>query len=106
MSATRRAATSRGSFPTPTFADLVDELERALRLRLRESPAVTLALGAGAGFILGGGLTLGVLSRAAQLGLRFVLADRAEQMLAEWVTMGRRTEESPQASNPRTGDRR
>jgi hypothetical protein len=47
---------------------------------------------------------VGVLSCAVQLGLRFALANRAEQMLADWVTMGRRAEGPQEASNRKTGD--
>ena|SRR5262245_15168153 len=105
MSAAARAASPRTAAPTtPSFADLFDDLEGAMRLRLRESPLLTLAVAGGLGYVLGGGLTVGVLSRAVQLGLRFALANRAEQMLADWVTMGRRAEGSQQTSNRRTGD--
>jgi hypothetical protein len=100
MSAATRATSSRTATPTTaSFADLVDDLERALRLRLRESPLLTLAAAGGLGYVLGGGLTVGVLSRAVQLGIRFALTSRAEQMLAEWVTMGRRENGSREASN-------
>lgn len=103
MNAAARAASPRAASPTtPSFADLVDDLEGALRLRLRESPLLTLAVAGGVGYVLGGGLTVGVLSRAVHLGLRFALANRAEQMLADWVTMGRRS--GQEASNRRTGD--
>jgi len=44
-------------------------------------------------------LTVGVLSRAVQLGIRFALASRAEQMLADWVTMGRREDGAQETSN-------
>jgi hypothetical protein len=104
MSAARAASQRAGAPTTPSFVDLVDDLEGALRLRLRESPLLTLAVAGGIGYVLGGGLTVGVLSRAVQLGLRFALANRAEQMLADWVTMGRRAEGSQEASNRRTGD--
>jgi hypothetical protein len=100
MTAAARATSSRAASPTsPTFADLVDDFERALRLRLRESPLLTLAAAGGLGYVLGGGLTVGVLSRAVQLGIRFALASRAEQMLADWVTMGRREDGAQETSN-------
>jgi hypothetical protein len=85
-------------------AGVLGELDAALRLRLRESPALTLAIAGGIGYALGGGLTVGVLSRALQVGLRFALANRAEQWLVDWVTMGRGAEESREASNRKTGD--
>jgi hypothetical protein len=70
------------------FADLVGELEAALRLRLRESPRLTFAVAGGIGYVLGGGLTPAVLTRTLRLALRVVVANRAEQALADWVTMG------------------
>jgi hypothetical protein len=51
-------------------------------------------------------LTIGVLSRAVQVGLRFVLANRAEQWLVDWVTMDRRATGARERSDHRTGDRR
>jgi len=95
----------RGAPSKPSLADAFGELDAALRLRLRESPALTLAVAGGIGYALGGGLTIGVLSRAVQVGLRFALANRAEQWLADWVTMGRGTHRSREASNRKTGDK-
>jgi hypothetical protein len=73
-------------------------------LQLRESPGLTLAIAAGIGYALGGGLTIGVLSRTVQVGLRFALANRAEQWLADWFTIDRRTGGSREASNRETDD--
>ena len=105
MDASTRAAPPRTAASKPSLTDVLGELDGALRLRLRESPVLTLALAGGIGFALGGGLTIGVLTRAVQVGLRFALANRAEQSLADWVTMGRRTERTREASNRKTGDR-
>ncbi|MET0153860.1 MAG: hypothetical protein ABW298_14795 [Candidatus Binatia bacterium] len=93
-SASSRVVPPRRAASRPSFADLVGELEDALRLRLRESPALTFAVAGGVGYALGGGLTVGVLARALQLGLRAIVANRAEQILADWVTMSRRTEDA------------
>jgi hypothetical protein len=69
--------------------DLVGELEAALLLRLRERPALTLAVAGGFGYVLGGVLTVGMLTRALRLGLRVALAGHAEQALVDWLVMGR-----------------
>jgi hypothetical protein len=105
VNASTRVVPPHAAASKPSLADVLGELDAALRLRLRESPGLTLAVAGGIGYALGGGLTIGVLSRAVQLGLRFALTSRAEQMLADWVTMGYRTEGSREASNRKTGDR-
>jgi hypothetical protein len=83
----------------PTFADLVGEVEAALRLRFRETPLLTLAVAGGVGYVLGGGLTVGVLARALRLGVRALLTNHAEQVFADWVTIGRRRDDAREASN-------
>jgi hypothetical protein len=103
-SASTRVAPSRESASKPSFTDLAGELEAALRLRLRESPVLTLAVAGGVGYVLGGGLTVGVLTRVLQVGLRVALAIHAEQVLADWVSMGRRRETARGASNRGTED--
>ena len=106
MSASTRVAPSRESASKASFTDLVGELEAALRLRLRESPVLTLAVAGGVGYVLGGGLTVGVLTRTLQLGLRVALANHAEQVLVDWLTMGRRREKAREASKRGTEDLR
>lgn len=102
MSASNRVGRSQAS--NQSFGDLLGELEEALRLRLRERPGLTFAVAGGLGYVLGGGLTVGVLARALQLGVRVALANHAEQLLADWVTMGRRRDNDRDASNRGTGD--
>ena len=89
MSASSRAVPPRARGSEPSLGDLLGDLEAALRLRMRETPALTLAVAGGFGYVLGGGLTVGVLTRALQLGLRVALASHAEQMLVDWLLMGR-----------------
>jgi hypothetical protein len=104
VGASTRIVPPRAATPQPSLADVLGQLDDALRLRLTESPALTLAIAGGIGYALGGGLTVGILSRAVQVGLRFALANRAEQTLVDWLTMGRRAEESRATSNRKTGD--
>ena len=54
----RREAASR-----PSVADLASEVAAALRVRLKESPLLTFAAAGGVGYVLGGGVTVGVLAR-------------------------------------------
>jgi hypothetical protein len=104
VSASSRTIPPRPAASAATLADLVGELEAALRLRLRESPRLTFAVAGGIGYLLGGGLTPGVLTRALQLALRIAVANRAEQALADWVTMGGERDGARGASNRGTGD--
>lgn len=53
---------------------LVSDAEELVRTRLESQPYATLAIAAGAGFVLGGGLTLGVLATMARVGTRMAPA--------------------------------
>jgi len=105
VSVSTRVVPSPAAAERPSLVDVLGEIDAALRLRLRESPALTLAVAGGVGYALGGGLTVGVLSRAVRVGLRFALANRAEHMLVDWLTMGPRAEGSREAPDRKTGDR-
>jgi hypothetical protein len=98
MRASSRAVPPRTRVSTPRLADLVGDLEAALRLRLRESPMLTLAVAGGFGCVLGGGLTGRVLTRGLALGLRVALASHAEQVFVDWLLMGRGREEARETS--------
>jgi hypothetical protein len=104
MSASSRVVPPRRAASTPSFADLVGELEDALRLRLKESPALTLAVAGGVGYVLGGGLTVAMLARALKLGLRVALSNQAERFVVDWVTMSRQRGNARDASNRGRGD--
>jgi len=49
---------------------MVSEFEDVVRKRLDSDPYVTLAIAAGAGFVAGGGLTVGVLNMLLRFGTR------------------------------------
>jgi hypothetical protein len=61
---------------------LVSDAEALLRARLETQPYATLALAAGAGFVAGGGVTLGVVATVARLGTRMATASMLKNMLA------------------------
>jgi ElaB/YqjD/DUF883 family membrane-anchored ribosome-binding protein len=61
---------------------LVSDAEELLRARLETQPYATLAMAAGAGFIVGGGVTLGVLTTIAGLGTRMATASMLKTTLA------------------------
>lgn len=86
MTASRRTG-SRNDEPTPTVEDVVRDLDTALRLRLEQSPLLTFAVAGGIGYILGGGLTLGVLARLVGAGVRAAVALRAQRVISDWLRM-------------------
>ena len=53
---------------------LLSEVEDLVRARLEAQPYATLAVAAGAGFVLGGGLTVGVVGTLARIGTRMATA--------------------------------
>jgi hypothetical protein len=75
-----------GAQREPAGGDLARELEAALRAQVKESPWLTFAAAGALGYVLGGGLTVGVLTRAVQIGFRVALANRARQALGQWLT--------------------
>jgi hypothetical protein len=74
----------------PAGADLARELEAGLRAQVKESPLLTFAAAGGLGFVLGGGLTIGVMTRLVRAGLRVALAIRAKEALSDWLEIGQR----------------
>ena len=61
---------------------LASDVEQLVRTRLEAQPYATLALAAGAGFVVGGGLTLGVLATTARLATRMATAAVLQTTLA------------------------
>lgn len=66
--------------------DLTSELQEVIRVSVKESPLLTFAAAGALGYVLGGGLTVSVLTRAVQIGFRVALANRARQALGQWLT--------------------
>jgi hypothetical protein len=70
----------------PNVGDLTSELQEVIRVSVKESPLLTFAAAGALGYVLGGGLTVSVLTRAVQIGFRVALANRARQALGQWLT--------------------
>ena len=66
--------------------DLTSELQEVIRVSVKKSPLLTFAAAGALGYVLGGGLTVSVLTRAVQIGFRVALANRARQALGQWLT--------------------
>ena len=79
-----------GAQREPAGGDLARELEAALRAQVKESPWLTFAAAGGLGFVLGGGLTIGVMTRLLRAGLRVAFTIRAKEALADWLVIGQR----------------
>lgn len=62
--------------------------ERFLRRWMRERPVTTLAATAGAGFLLGGGLTPRIAGRLVSSGSRILLAAALERFLSQTLGDG------------------
>jgi hypothetical protein len=82
----------------PTAEEVTRDLDAALRLRLEQSPLLTFAIAGGLGYILGGGLTLGVLARLVGAGFRAAVALRVQRIIGDWLRMEGRSEVPRQAS--------
>jgi hypothetical protein len=66
-----------------SVGDFTSELQEAIRTSVKESPLLTFAAAGALGYVLGGGLTVGVLARGLQIGFRLALANRARQALGQ-----------------------
>ena len=64
------------------FQGLVSDVEQLVRARLEAQPYATLALAAGAGFVVGGGVTVSLLATTARLGARMATAAMMQGALA------------------------
>ena len=82
-----------------SVGDLTSEIQEAIRVSVKESPLLTFAAAGALGYVLGGGLTVGVLTRAVQIGFRVALANRAKQALGQWLSWPR---DRPMLERPRT----
>jgi len=76
-----------GEDAMPRVEVLADELQEALRLGVKESPLLTFAVAGALGYVLGGGLTPGILARLVGAGVRTAVALRAQQVITDWLRM-------------------
>ena len=76
-----------GEDAMPRVEVLADELQEALRLGVKESPLLTFAVAGALGYMLGGGLTPGILARLVGAGVRTAVALRAQQAITDWLGM-------------------
>ena len=76
-----------GEDAIPRVEVLADELQEALRVGVKESPLLTFAVAGALGYMLGGGLTPGILARLVGAGVRTAVALRAQQAITDWLRM-------------------
>jgi hypothetical protein len=76
---------------------IAEDLDEALRLRVKESPLLTFAVAGGVGYELGGGLTLGVLARLVGAAVRVAVTLRAQRAITDWLGMESRSEAARQS---------
>jgi len=93
---------SRGQDNTPSIGYFANDLTEALRVRLKERPVFTFAVAGGVGYVVGGGLTLGVLARLVGAAVRAGITLRAQRAITDWLGMESRSEIPRQ--EPRCGD--
>jgi hypothetical protein len=78
----------------PPFEAFTKELQRKLGLSVKESPLLTFAVAGAVGYVLGGGLTPGILARVVGFGVRTAVALRGQQAIADWIGMGTTSDDS------------
>jgi len=71
----------------PRVEVIAKELQEALRLGVKESPLLTFAVAGALGYVLGGGLTPGILARLVAVGIRTAVGLRAQQAITDWLRM-------------------
>ena len=76
-----------GEDAMPRVEVLADELQGALRLSVKKSPLLTFAVAGALGYMLGGGLTPGILARLVGVGIRTAVGLRAQQAITDWLRM-------------------
>ena len=74
-----------GEDAMPRVEVLADELQEALLLGVKESPLLTFAVAGALGYVLGGGLTPGILARLVGVGIRTAVGLRAQQAITDWL---------------------
>jgi hypothetical protein len=87
-----------GEDAMPRAEVIANELQEMLRLGVKESPLLTFALAGALGYVLGGGLTLGILARLVGVGVRAAVALRAQQAISDWLGMEERSKNERQTS--------
>ena len=76
-----------GEDAMPRVEVIAKELQEALLLGVKESPLLTFAVAGALGYVLGGGLTPGILARLVGAGVRTAVALRAQQAITDWLRM-------------------
>ena len=76
-----------GEDAMPRVEVIAKELQEALLLGVKESPLLTFAVAGGLGYMLGVGLTPGILARLVGAGVRTAVALRAQQAITDWLRM-------------------
>jgi len=76
-----------GEDAMPRVEVLADELQEALRVGVKESPLLTFAVAGALGYVLGGGLTPGILARLVAVSIRTAVGLRAQQAITDWLGM-------------------
>ena len=76
-----------GEDAMPRVEVIAKELQEALLLGVKESPLLTFAVAGALGYVLGGGLTPGILARLVGAGVRTAVALRAQQAITDWLGM-------------------
>ena len=77
----RRAERDAHSFAA-NLEGLLSDAEELLRTRLETQPYATLAIATGTGFVVGGGVTLGLVATIARVGTRMATAAMLKTTLA------------------------
>ena len=76
-----------GEDANPHAEMIAGELQEMLQLGVKESPLLTFAVAGALGYVLGGGLTPGILARLLGVGVRTAVALRALQAITDWLGM-------------------